>query len=349
MKKILVIDDNKTTLAMAKQAIGDEYAVIAVISGYQGLKYLERDTPDLILLDLNMPEMDGKQTMQKIKANDKWSEIPIIILTVENNPQTEVECLEIGAVDFIAKPFVPQVMKTRIARALELEDYRRRLQFDNEKKRMQLEKMKSQIIMVLADMIETRDEVTGMHVHRVSAIVETIVKKMRADGMFPEFLDDRYVMSITLAAPLHDIGKIKIPDTVLKKQGDLTEDEFELMKTHTVEGARILEECAKEVDDNYYLMLGKDMAAYHHEWWNGKGYPYGIKGMKIPFCARVLAVADVFDALVSKRSYKQQMSFDQAFDIIKKGSGGHFDPEIVNVFLSIRPDIERVCLSGIDE
>ena len=215
MKKILVIDDNKTTLAMAKQAIGDEYSVIAVISGYQALKYLERDIPDLILLDLNMPDMDGKQTMKKIKGNEKWCEIPIIVLTVENNPQTEVECLEMGAVDFIGKPFVPQVMKSRIARAIELEDYRMRLELDNEKKRAQLEKMKSQIIMVLANMIDTRDEVTGIHVHRVSAIVETLVRKMRDEGMYTEFLDDRYVTSITLAAPLHDIGKIKIPDSVL--------------------------------------------------------------------------------------------------------------------------------------
>ncbi len=349
MKKILVIDDNKTTLAMAKQAIGGEYSVIAVISGYQALKYLEREIPDLILLDLNMPDMDGKQTMLKIKGNEKWSDIPIIVLTVENSPQTEVECLEMGAIDFIAKPFVPQVMKSRIARTLELEDYRRRLQLDNEKKQMQLEKMKSQVIMVLANMIDTRDTITGVHVRRVSAIVETLVKKMRAYGMYPEFLDDRYVLSITLAAPLHDIGKIKIPDTVLKKQGDLTEEEFELMKTHTIEGAKILQAFADEIDDNYYLLLGKDMAAYHHEWWNGKGYPYGLRGMKIPFCARVLAVADVFDALISKRSYKQQMTFDQAFDIIKKGSGGHFDPEIVDVFLRIRPEIERVALIGIDD
>ena len=349
MKKILVIDDNKTTLAMAKQAIGDEYTVIAVISGYQALKYLEREIPDLILLDLNMPDMDGKQTMRRMKSNEKWADIPIIVLTVENSPQTEVECLEMGAIDFIAKPFVPQVMKSRIARALELEDYRRRLQLDNEKKRMQLEKMKSQTIMVLANMIDTRDTVTGVHVRRVSAIVETLVKKMRAAGMYPEFLDDRYVLSITLAAPLHDIGKIKIPDTVLKKQGDLTEEEFELMKTHTIEGAKILQAFADEIDDNYYLLLGKDMAAYHHEWWNGKGYPYGLRGTKIPFCARVLAVADVFDALISKRSYKQQMTFDQAFDIIKKGSGGHFDPEIVDMFLRIRPEIERVALIGIDD
>ncbi|MBQ5544256.1 MAG: response regulator [Clostridia bacterium] len=349
MKKILVIDDNKTTLAMAKQAIGDEYTVIAVISGYQALKYLEREIPDLILLDLNMPDMDGKQTMRRMKSNEKWADIPIIVLTVENSPQTEVECLEMGAIDFIAKPFVPQVMKSRIARALELEDYRRRLQLDNEKKRMQLEKMKSQTIMVLANMIDTRDTVTGVHVRRVSAIVETLVKKMRAARMYPEFLDDRYVLSITLAAPLHDIGKIKIPDTVLKKQGDLTEEEFELMKTHTIEGAKILQAFADEIEDNYYLLLGKDMAAYHHEWWNGKGYPYGLRGTKIPFCARVLAVADVFDALISKRSYKQQMTFDQAFEIIKKGSGGHFDPEIVDMFLRIRPEIERVALIGIDD
>lgn len=349
MKKILVIDDNKATLAMAKQALADEYAVIAVISGYQALKYLEKETPDLILLDLNMPDLDGKQTMIKIRNNEKWSDIPIIVLTMENNPQNEVECLEMGAVDFIAKPFVPQVMKSRIARTLELEGYRRTLQLDNEKKRMQLENMKSQLIMVLADMIDNRHSVTGVHVRRVSLIVEAIVKKMRAEGMYPEFLDNRYVISICLSAPLYDIGKIKIPDTVLKKQGDLTEEEFELMQTHTTEGARILEECARGIDDNYYLLLGKDMAAYHHEWWNGKGYPCGLKGMKIPFCARVIAVADVFDALISKRSYKNEMSFDQAFEIIKKGSGGHFDPGIVDVFLSIRPEIEKIAMIGLDK
>ncbi len=348
MKKILVIDDNKATLAMAKQVLSDEYSVIAVISGFQALKYLEKETPDLILLDLNMPDMDGKQTMTKIQSDDKWRDIPIIILTVDNNPQNEVDCLEMGAADFIAKPFVPKVMKSRIARTLELASYRRMLQIDNEKKKMQLETMKSQLIMVLADMIENRHSVTGAHVRRVSLIVEALVKKMRAEGMYHEFLDDRYVLSICLSAPLYDIGKIKIPDMVLKKQGDLTEEEFELMKTHTIEGARILDECAKGIEDNYYLILGRDMAAYHHEWWNGKGYPYGLKGLKIPFCARVIAVADVFDALVSKRSYKREMSFDQAFEIIKKGSGGHFDPDIVDVFLNIRPEIERIAMIGSD-
>lgn len=349
MKKILVIDDNKATLAMAKQALADEFSVIAVISGFQALKYLEREIPDLILLDLNMPEMDGKQTMLKIRENDKWNDIPIIVLTVENNPQNEVECIDMGAVDFISKPFVPKVMKSRISRTLELEDYRRTLQLDNEKKKMQLEKMKSQLIMVLADMIDNRHSVTGMHVRHVSMIAEAIVKKMHEENMYPDFLDDRYILSLCLSAPLFDIGKIKIPDEVLKKQGDLTEEEFELMKTHTVEGAKILEECAKGIDDNYYLILAKDMAAYHHEWWNGKGYPYGLKGTKIPFCARIIAVADVFDALITKKSYKKQMSFDQAFEIIKKGSGGHFDPDIVDVFLSIRPEIERISLSGADE
>lgn len=348
MKKILVIDDSKATLAMAKEVLSDEYSVIAVISGFQALKYLEKETPDLILLDLNMPDMDGKQTMTKIQSDDKWRDIPIIILTVDNNPQNEVDCLEMGAADFIAKPFVPKVMKSRIARTLELASYRRMLQIDNEKKKMQLETMKSQLIMVLADMIENRHSVTGAHVRRVSLIVEALVKKMRAEGMYHEFLDDRYVLSICLSAPLYDIGKIKIPDMVLKKQGDLTEEEFELMKTHTIEGARILDECAKGIEDNYYLILGRDMAAYHHEWWNGKGYPYGLKGLKIPFCARVIAVADVFDALVSKRSYKREMSFDQAFEIIKKGSGGHFDPDIVDVFLNIRPEIERIAMIGSD-
>ncbi len=346
MKKILVIDINKTTPEIIKRALQDEYIIVSATSGRKALKYLETENISLILLDITTPEIDGRDTLKKITSNEKWRHIPTIVLTWANDSddRDEVEYLQMGAADFIDKSFAPQVIKSRVARSLELEAYHQAIRLDNAKKGMQLEQMKSHLIMVLADVISNRHDITGVHIRRVSMMVEVIIKKMYSDGMYPDFLDERYVQNICLAAPIYDIGKIKIPDSILKKDGDLTEDEFELMKTHTMEGSKILAECAKDVDDNQYLLMGKDMAEYHHEWWNGKGYPHGIKGKKIPFCARVIAVADVFDALVTKHSYRDRFSFDEAFDVIKRGSGVHFDPEVVSVFLELRPEIEKILL-----
>lgn len=348
-KHILIVDDNKANLTMAREVLIGEYDINLVISGAQALQFLSKKATDLILLDINMPEMNGIETMQKIKENSLWSKIPVIFLTADTNIDMEMECLDLGAVDFIAKPFVPKIMLSRIARTLELEDYRTDLEKAVEKKTQQIRDIQQRVISGFANIIESRDDLTGQHVKRTSAYVKAIAEELVARNMYNEILGSHYMENMCKAAPMHDIGKIRISDTVLCKPGKLTDEEFTIMKTHTTEGERILQTTMKGIERESYLHMARDMALYHHEKWDGKGYPTGKSGEDIPLCARVMAVADVFDALISKRCYKESMSFDQAFTIIEDSMGTHFDPDIAKVFLSIRPRIEEISESDLSE
>ncbi len=343
-KHILVVDDNKANLTMAKEALMGTYDLNLVISGQQALQYLSKRTTDLILLDINMPEMNGIETMKKIREHSEWSQIPVIFLTADTNASTEIECLDLGAVDFIGKPFVPQIMLSRIARTLELEEYRSSLEKAVQKKTEQIEQLQRRVIISFANIIESRDDFTGQHVKRTSAYVRAIAEELKNRGMYPETLTEsnHYLENMCKAAPMHDIGKIRISDTILCKPGKLTDEEFDIMKTHTTEGEKILEATMKGIERESYLLMARDMALYHHEKWNGAGYPTGIAGEEIPLCARVMAVADVFDALISKRCYKDPMPMDKAFGIIEESMGSHFDPVIAGVFLDIRPKIEEL-------
>lgn len=343
-KHILIVDDNKANLTMAREALVDVYDVSLVISGQQALQFLGKRTTDLILLDINMPEMNGIETMKRIKEDSRWEKIPVIFLTADTNSETEIECLDLGAVDFIAKPFVPKIMLSRIARTLELEEYRVGLEAAVKKKTQQIQKIQQKVISGFANIIENRDDFTGQHVKRTSAYVRVIAQELKDRGMFSNILDDEghYLENMCKAAPLHDIGKIVISDTILCKPGRLTDEEFEIMKTHTVTGEKILEDTLKGIEKESYLNLAKDVAMYHHEKWNGSGYPAGLSGEAIPLCARVMAIADVFDALISKRCYKEAMSYDQAFQIMEESVGTHFDPQIGRIFLEIRSKIEEI-------
>ena len=189
------------------------------------------------------------------------------------------------------------------------------------------------MITFMAEVVENRDDNTGGHIRRTAAYVEEIAKELKRQGAYPELLSERYMRDMIVAAPLHDIGKIHIPDAVLNKPGRLTEEEFTIMKTHTTAGEELLERAREELGEYGYLNTAVEMAAYHHEWWNGKGYPYGISGEEIPLCARIMAVADVFDALTSKRCYKDAMPLEKAYAIIKEESGTHFDPVVAAAFL----------------
>ena len=208
------------------------------------------------------------------------------------------------------------------------------------KKSEDLEKLQDGLIMVLAEVVESRDACTGDHIRRTEAYVRLIMDEMKAEGRHPDILTDEYIQSVARSAPLHDVGKIKIPDAILNKPGRLTDEEFEVIKTHTLNGVEIIEEAIDVVPDPMYLKEARDLAAYHHEKWNGQGYPYGKAGEDIPLSARIMAVADVFDALVSKRSYKQGFSFEKAMSIIVEGSGTHFDPEVVEVFVACSDKVE---------
>lgn len=198
----------------------------------------------------------------------------------------------------------------------------------------QVSGMQSGMITLMADIVENRDDNTGGHIKRTAKYVESIAKELKKQGMYQNTLTDRYMRDLIVAAPLHDIGKIHIPDAILNKPGRLTEEEFEVMKTHTTAGQELLTRAEEELGESGYLNTAVEMAAYHHEWWNGKGYPYGISGEEIPLCARIMAVADVFDALTSKRCYKNAMPLEKAYAIIREESGTHFDPAVVGAFFA---------------
>lgn len=346
MKRILVVDDNKVNLAMAKAVLSEQYEVVPVMSGIQALKYLESNTADLILLDMFMPEMDGYETLCRIKKDEKLRHISVVILTADTTSETEVKCLRGGATDFIKKPFVPEIMLSRINRILELEEYRKGLEKIVKKKTEQIEKLQHNIIMGIATMIDKRDVDTGRHAYRTSIYMQVLVRALRDQGYYTDILTNKYINHLCRSAPLHDVGKIGVPDSILCKPGKLTPEEYQCIKNHTVIGKNIISECMKGLDGDNFLHVAKDMVYYHHERWDGKGYPEGKKGEEIPLCARIMAVADVFDAIFSKRVYKEGMSFEEAFKVIEDGKGVYFDPLIAEVFLSQKEVIKNVAVKA---
>lgn len=344
MKRILIADGNRVNLTIARQTLSSDYIADWTMSGEETLKYISRISPDLMLIDLNLPDINGIELMQKIHKNPDFSKIPVMILSDINSRETEIECIEKGAVDFISKPYIKKIMLGRIARTFELEDYRKNLEYIIKNKTRQIEHMQNKIILSFANIIESRDDSTGQHVKRTSAFVKAVVNAMKSNGFYSDILSEQYMESICQSAPLHDIGKISISDTILCKPGRLTAEEFEIMKSHTTVGGRILSETLTGIEGENYLILAKDMAMYHHEKWNGTGYPRGLAQQNIPLCARIMAVADVFDALISKRCYKEPMSLDKAFSIIDESRGIHFEPCIVDTFLDIRHEIEDISI-----
>lgn len=348
-KTILVVDDNKTNLLVVQDLLKEEYRVAPVTSGEQSLKYLERNEPDLILLDIQMPGMDGFEVMRRIQADDVWRKIPVIFLTADRSEETEEACFKMGAVDYIGKPFIPIIMLQRIRRTLELADYRKNLERMVEKQLRRITQLQQDIIITMANLIESRDGTTGEHVKRTSDYVELLVRKMLEKGIYKEELTPELVNYIGKAAPMHDIGKITVPDHILTKPSGLTKEEYDTMKQHAAAGGRLIRENMSRLVDRKFVDVACDMAAYHHEKWNGEGYPKGLKETEIPLSARILAVADVFDALVSKRQYKAGMTMEEAFDIMVKERGKSFEPIILDVFIDARKDLRVLMESLMDE
>lgn len=341
-KTVLVIDDDKSNLIMAQRLLSDEYRVAAVNSGEKGFEYLEKNEPSLILLDIQMPQMNGFEVMEKLRAHEKWCKIPVIFLTADKSSETEEKCFDMGAVDYIGKPFVPQIMRKRVMRTIELEEYRKSLERMVMAQLAQITRMQHDIIVSMANVIESRDGTTGEHVKRTSKYTMLLAEKMIERGLYAEELTVQLLESMRNGSPLHDIGKITIPDSVLTKPGKLTVEEYDVIKTHAKAGADMIRDNMSQMVSEDFLQVACDMARYHHEKWNGKGYPEGLKGEEIPLTARILAVTDVYDALVSERQYKKGMTIDEAFAIMEKDRGENFEPEILDVFFDLRDELERL-------
>ncbi len=317
---ILVIDDSKTALGAVRHILSGEHRLLLASSGEEALGLLHAEAPDLILLDLFMPGMDGPETLTHIRAVPGCEKLPVIFFTAAQSTETEAECLALGARDFIVKPFAPEVLRSRIANMLELEDYRKDLQGRLDEKTREVEDLALQTILAIARAIDAKDEYTQGHSQRVATYSCALAEYM---GWSEADCDNIYHIAL-----LHDVGKIGVPDSVLKKSGPLTDEEFAQMRRHPDIGADIL----KTIRSLKGIETG---TRFHHERYDGKGYPNGLKGDEIPLIARIICVADTFDAMTSTRCYRKRLDMDVARAELRRCAGTQFDPAIVEEFLAM--------------
>lgn len=375
---ILVVDDIPSNLKFAEKLLEDKFKLTFTISGAQALKYLSKNTPDLILLDIKMPEMDGFETMEHIKEIPGCSKIPVIFLTSALDNESEIKCFQLGAVDYIRKPFIVEIMMSRINTQLELASYRNKLETlvaektaTIEKKSMIIERLQDVMSTSFAELVESRDGTTGGHIRNTTRYFKVFVDELKTLPKYSPYLSDEIIKILMRSAPLHDIGKIGINDSVLRKESSLSSEEFEYMKSHTKIGGETFQkiyehmtydhaqlggetfqkiydklDLTDENDQNTeFLKIAKELALYHHERWDGTGYPTGISGTDIPLYARILSIVDVYDALTSKRSYKEAFSHEKAMDIIIQDKGVFFDPELTDIFIRISDRIKQCLLT----
>ncbi|MCL2008544.1 MAG: response regulator [Treponema sp.] len=338
MKTIFIVDDNDTNLMAAKTALDGIYKAYALPSAAKMFKLAEKIMPDLILLDIDMPEMDGFEAIKILKEDKQLMSIPVVFLTAKNDEATEMRGFEMGALDFINKPFSPPVLRKRIEMHIETDKLIKESQ-------EAVRDIHYATISVIADMVESRDRITGGHVERTQAYLEILVKELIRCGIYAEEIA-AYDLSLFLpSAQLHDVGKISISDLILNKPGKLTDEEFEQIKTHCDHGEKTIDRILSKTKDDGFLLHAKRFAGFHHERWDGKGYPRKVSSLDIPLEGRLMAIADVYDALVSERPYKKAFTHEQATEIIKGESGSHFDPKIVEAFLNIAEDFWATSVS----
>jgi len=338
-KTIYVVDDNDTNLSVVKEALKKQYRVITLPSAIRMFAHMEKVTPDLILLDIEMPEMDGFEALRRLKANAKQEGIPVIFLTGTTDAAIEVRGFQMGVIDFITKPFSAPVLLNRIKTHLDIDELIR-------ERTAQLQRLQNGIVFVLADMVENRDKGTGGHVERTASYLKILVDAMIARDVYTRDIPQMDIELLVSSARLHDVGKISISDTILNKPGRLTDEEFAVMKTHAAEGVRIIDQIISRTEDVEFLRNAKLFAGYHHERWDGKGYPYGLKEMAIPFQGRIMAIVDVYDALVSERPYKKPFKHEEAVRTITENAGMQFDPRIVEIFGEVKDQFAKVSRIG---
>jgi putative two-component system response regulator len=354
---ILVVDDTPENLAVLGDLLMNQHHVRVANSGERALQLVHLDPrPDLILLDVSMPGMDGYQVLERLKAQTETHEIPVIFVTAMNSIEDEERGLALGAVDYITKPLRPSIILARVRAQLEVKRTRDLLRNHNflleaeVNRRMQENQLIQDVsIHALARLAETRDPETGNHILRTQSYVRQLAWRLKDHPRFAHRLSDHYIQLLVQSAPLHDIGKVGIPDSILLKPGPLTAEEWVIMKTHARLGSDAIEhaerDAAKSVE---FLVLAKEIAHWHHEKWDGSGYPDGLSGDAIPVSARLMALADVFDALISKRVYKDPLPYRQARDIIAEGHGRHFDPDVTDAFLSEFAAFEEIARKNRD-
>ncbi|MCL2084603.1 MAG: response regulator [Oscillospiraceae bacterium] len=331
MKTIFIVDDSNVNLLAAKTALDGKYKSFALPSAARMFKLAEKIIPDLILLDVVMPEMDGFEAMAALKADERLKSIPVVFLTARKDEANEIRGFEMGALDFISKPFSPPVLIRRIETHIETDKLIKESQ-------RAVRDIHDATISVIADTVESRDKVTGGHIGRTQKYLEILTHELIRTGVYADEFSNWDIGLMLSSAQLHDVGKIAISDLILNKPAKLTEKEFNNIKKHCAEGEWIIDKIISKTKDDGFLLHAKKFAAYHHERWDGTGYPRGLKGEEIPLEGRIMAVADVYDALISARPYKKPFTHEQTVEIIRNGSGTQFDPKVVEAFLSMSED-----------
>lgn len=346
--KVMVVDDAEANLDVLVNTLGDLYDVRVAIDGESAIEYIMEDPPDIVLLDIIMPRMDGYEVCEQLKANNLTRDIPVIFLTAMTEEKDEAKGLALGAVDYITKPFSPELVKARVKNHLELKRHRDYLEELVRERTRELALTQEVTISSLSALAETRDPETGGHILRTQRYIRILAQKLKTHPDFRGYLDDRTIDLLYMSAPLHDIGKVGVPDDILLKRGRLTDEEFEIMKGHVTMGYRILKLAESKLGNQSFMSFAKEIAFSHQEKWDGSGYPRGLRGREIPIAGRLMAVADVYDALISKRVYKPPFSHSKAVAIMKEGRGTHFDPDMIDAFLEIEADFKKIAIEYAD-
>lgn len=347
---IMVVDDTPESLKLINcmlETVG--YNVLAFSSSRQALVEALNTPPDLFILDITMPDMDGFELCEQLKANQDLSSIPVIFISGLSEFEEKVRAFSSGGVDYVTKPFNIDEVLARVKTHLNLQFMQRELQKHSlhleelvQEKIQEISDAQLATITALANLSESRDDATGGHIERTQDFCRALAEQLRKKSTYSSQIDDVFVNNLYFAAPLHDIGKVGIRDSILLKPGKLSTDEFEIMKTHVMIGVKTLESIRGRYPDNEFLNMGINITRYHHEKWDGKGYPEGLAGARIPLCARIMALADVYDALRSRRPYKPPFSHEVSCGIIFESSGTHFDPVIVAAFKEIHFDLSCI-------
>ena len=360
---LLIVDDNEMNRDLLQRRLGSSgYRLASAENGKEALEIMRQQSFDLVLLDIMMPVMDGYETLEVMQKDEVLQRIPVIMITALDDVDCAVRCIEMGAVDYVTKPFNSVLLKARVGASLE----RKRLSDQEQRHRVEIEHSNKDLsdevrakireisqsqlaaIFAMSKLAESRDPETGEHLERMREYCRLLSEQLSRMPRYRSIIDREFVENIYAASPLHDIGKVGIEDRVLLKPVSLTDDEWVLMKQHPIIGAETLREVDRQHPGNAFIHTGIDIAEGHHEKWDGTGYPYGSSGEEIPLVARILALGDVYDALTSKRCYKDAFSHEKSRSIIQEGSGSHFDPDVVLAFFETEDEFMRVKMAHKD-
>jgi putative two-component system response regulator len=347
---VLIVDDSSANLSLLFGLLHEWYTVKAVNHGAKALAMVSQEEPDLILLDIVMPDISGYEVCRELKSNPRTQHIPVIFLTSKNEVENEEQGMALGAVDYITRPISPEILLSRLRAHLVDASHARTMRVNNEylefevaKRARDMAALQEVTILALASLAEVRDVETGNHLRRTQNYIRILARHLRDHPRFSSFLNNSVIDMLFKCAPLHDIGKVGIPDRILLKPGRYEPHEFEIMQTHPRLGYEALMQAqVASVESFEFIQVAKDIVYSHHEKWDGTGYPQGLVADAIPIPARLMAVADVYDALISRRVYKVGMSHEKASAIIADGRGKHFDPDVVDAFLQLADEFHAI-------